>query len=302
MVRGTGARGLVVSRANGLRQLFAILVLTCVLVPVQPAAWPQAPAAAPAMTCGAMEEFLRTAKIGKKKDTDVGFTAPSRATFDDGKLQHEAGIQTIDRESTNFLTSHGVELNFVDSWKYNVAGYELAKLLELNLVPPYVERQVDRVPASVSWWVGGTMMESERQKKKLMPPDVDAWAKQIFVGNVFHELIQDTDPNNTNMLITPEWRLWLIDFTRAFRNDKRLLYPNVVKMCDRKLLAKMRELKADVLKQKLGRWLSKEQIEGILGRRDILVKFFDKEIAEKGEAKVLYDLPQMNEPCGATLQ
>ena len=37
--------------------------------------------------------------------------------------------------------------------------------------------------------------------------------------------------------------------------------------------------------------LTDGEIKGVLGRRDKIVKFFDDEVAEKGEAKVLYDRP-----------
>ena len=36
----------------------------------------------------------------------------------------------------------GTELNFVDSYKYNIAAYQLAELLGLDdMVPVYVERK-----------------------------------------------------------------------------------------------------------------------------------------------------------------
>jgi hypothetical protein len=73
-------------------------------------------------------------------------------------------------------------------------------------------------------------------------------------------------------------------------------------MCDRKLLASMRGLTEAALKQKLGRWLGRAEISGLLARRDLIVAFFDREIAEKGEAAVLYDLPRMSEPCGTGLK
>ncbi len=62
--------------------------------------------------------------------------------LDNGTLQHEALIQTVDIKKTTFEGSRGTKLNFRDAWQFNVAGYELAKMLELNLVPPYVERRV----------------------------------------------------------------------------------------------------------------------------------------------------------------
>ena len=43
------------------------------------------------------------------------------------------------------------------------------------------------------------------------------------------------------------------------------------------------------------------EIDGLLARRDKIVAFFDKEIAAKGEAAVLFDLPRSGQPCGVGL-
>jgi hypothetical protein len=256
----------------------------------------------PSLTCPAIEEFLRTAKVTRKRVTPVGVTQPLRATLDDGKLQHDGSIQVVDVEEGGVQTGRGVEANFRDTWKFNVAGYELAKLLGLNMVPPYVERKIDGQQGSLSWWIADAIMERDRDAKKLVPADVEPFVKQGLAAIVFHELIRDTDANKSNILITPDWQLWMIDFTRAFREDKTLLYPKTLKMCDRKLLANMRGLTEAALKQKLGRWLGRAEISGLLARRDLIVAFFDREIAEKGEAAVLYDLPRMSEPCGTGLR
>jgi len=39
------------------------------------------------------------------------------------------------------------------------------------------------------------------------------------------------------------------------------------------------------------RMLSDTQVEGLLARRDFIVKYFEARIAEIGESQVLYDLP-----------
>ena len=95
-------------------------------------------AAAPAATlsCTEMETYLKTAKVVSQKSTSVGVTAPSRAMLDNGTLKHEALIQTVDIRKTTFEGRRGTELNFRDAWQFNVAGYELAKMLKLNMVPP----------------------------------------------------------------------------------------------------------------------------------------------------------------------
>lgn len=82
---------------------------------------------------------------------------------------------------------------------------------------------------------------------------------------------------------------------------KDLQNPKDLVKCDRKLLANMRALNKDLLQQKLGPWLNKSEIEGILARRGLIVKFFDDEVAKKGEAAALYDLPRTSQTCGSGL-
>jgi hypothetical protein len=263
----------------------------------------QSPAPAPAsLGCSDMETFLKTAKIGRQRSIPVGVTVPSRATLDNGTLQHDASIQTIDETKTTYTTARGTEFNFRDSWQFNVAGYELAKMLELNMVPPYVERTVSGKRASVSWWVGDTMMERDRVKAKTTPPDTDMWNAQVLAGRAFHELIADTDVNMTNLLITKDWRVWLIDFSRAFRTTRTLQEPERLTAVDRKLLASMKQLTKEGVRQKIQRWVSKDQVDAVLARRDLIVRIFEEKIAANGEAKVVYDVPRTTEPCGAGLQ
>jgi hypothetical protein len=134
------------------------------------------------------------------------------------------------------------------------------------------------------------MTELDRMKKKTQSPDLPGWNQQMYVCRVFDQLIYNTDRNLGNLVITKDWKIWLIDHTRAFRRMKDLQTPQNLVQCDRKLLAKMRELSNEVLHQKLGRYLNTAEIDAILSRRDKIVKVFDDKIAQAGEAKVLFDL------------
>jgi hypothetical protein len=259
------------------------------------------PGSAESLTCAGMEEFLLNGQIGAQRGIPVGVTLPRRATLEYNGTQHDSSIQTVDVFKEKRQTTHGIEMNFRDSWKYNAAGYELAKMLELNMVPPYVERSVNGQKASLSWWVNDTMTDADRVKEKLEPPDLESWNKQMLAAEVFHQLIYDTDANRTNLLITKEWQVWMIDFTRAFRTNKNLQEPKSLVRCDRKLLAKVRSLDKDALKDKLSRWLTGFEIDGLAGRARKMAEHFDKEIAAKGEAVVLYDFPRTSQPCGAGL-
>jgi hypothetical protein len=248
-----------------------------------------------------MEQFLLKGKIGAMHDIGKGITLPKRAAIEYENEKHDAAIESVDVSKSSHETANGVELNFRDSWKYNVAGYELAKILELNMLPPYVERSSGGQQASFSWWVNDAMMESERVKKKIEPPDQDGWNKQMYAVRVFHELIYDTDPNLTNLLITKDWQLWIIDCSRAFRMMKELRNSKNLTQCDRKLLARIRGLDKNALKPKLSRWLTDREIDGLVARAAKIAAFFDREVAAKGEAAVLYDLPRTSQACGVGL-
>ena len=257
----------------------------------------------PKFTCAEMEQFLRDAKIGRQRDIPKGVTLPKRATLtsDDGRTVHDARIQTIHESKTSFTSSRGTELNFKDWWEFNVAAYELAKLLDLNMVPPYAERKVGGKSASLSWWIDDAMMEVDRIHKKLDSPDLDTWNKEMYTLRVFNQLIYNTDDNLTNVLISPDWHLWMIDFTRAFRAHKDIAQVKNLVQCDRRLLAKMKEVSRSVLKEKMSRYLTGMEIDGLLARRDKIVKFFEDEVAKKGEGAVLFDLPRVGQPCGEGL-
>ena len=264
---------------------------------------PEHPSASssPRYTCEQMEKFLQSAVIKSQKSIPKGVTAPSRATLSDGQITHDAAIETIHEAKARFEGTRGTEMNFEDKWEFDVAGYRLAKLLELNMVPPYVERKVGGHSAAMSWWVDNTIMEADRVKRKTQPPDLDSWNKEMYSLRVFDQLIYDTDDNLTNFLITPDYHLWRIDFTRAFRMQKDLKSAADLVKCDRHLLAKLRELNKPVLKKEMKGYITDTQIDGLLARRDKIVQFFDGEVARKGEGAVLYDIPRTQEACGVGL-
>jgi len=274
------------------RLISATIQLTAVALVVCVASAQQTTIPASRLTASEVEQFLRTGKIGARRPISVGLNGTEWAAMDDGKIQHRGHIATIDISKASFTSDRGTELNFKDTWKFYVAAYELAKLLDFNLVPPSVERrQGIGKDAAVTWWIDDAMMESDRKAKKLESPDPEGWNKQMYAVRVFNQLIYNVDANLTNILITKDWNIWMIDHGRAFRLMKTLENPKNLVKSDRKVLAKMRELTKPLLTEKLGRWLTGPEIDGVLARRDKIVDFFDKEIASKGADAVLFDLP-----------
>jgi len=243
------------------------------------------------LTLEEKEHFLKTAKIIRLKRLSEGITGSMRATLTDGKLTHDAHVQTIDEYKPVFTSALGTEIHFKDTYKGNIAAYRLAKLLGIaHMVPPSVYRKVQGNSAAVTWWVDNVLMtEKQRYFKKITPPDSDRWNKQIYIVRVFDNLIYNTDRNLGNLLITADWRIKMIDHTRAFRLYRKIKSPRDLVKCDRRLLEAMRRLDEETLMRELPPYLTKAEIRALLARRNLIVEYFEKKIAEEGEDAVLYD-------------
>jgi hypothetical protein len=105
---------------------------------------------------------------------------------------------------------------------------------------------------------------------------------------VFSQLVRDTDRNAVNVLIGPNWELYMIDFTRAFRLERSLDNPKVLVRCGRDLLDKLRKLTLEDMTARTKRYLRPPEIKGVMARRDKIVAHFEALIAAKGEAEVLF--------------
>jgi hypothetical protein len=238
-----------------------------------------------------IRQFLLTAKVVASAPwRGKGITHTWRLTLSDGTVTHDASFQPIDEHRTETKFSSGrSELNFVDSYKYNIAAYQLAELIGMDdMLPVYVERKWKGDSGSLSWWLPVQMDEEDRLKRKIEVPDPDAWNNQMYKIRVFDELVYDTDPNLTNVQIGNDWKVYRVDFSRAFRQDKNLQNPKNLVRCDRKLFEKLKVLDGNELQQKTKGYLNKGEVQAVMARRDRIVAYFEKLIAEKGENEVLY--------------
>jgi len=278
----------------------ALILLVALLMACAPRVTPRPSPGVPAQEEPQLSEeeirqFLLNARIVNSKGTPKGITMPSRLTLTDGKITHDAGFQTInERKNKQEFPDGRSEINFVDSYLYNIAAFELAKLLGISdMIPVTVERSYRGKKGALSWWVPTMMDEATRYTKKIQPRDVDAWNRQMYRKRIFAELVCDTDPNLTNVLISPDWHLWMIDFTRGFRLQTDLRSPANLQdiMIGRRLLENLRKLSGNELMQKTKGYLNKSEVDGVMGRRDKIVKLFDGLIAKKGEKAVVYDDP-----------
>ena len=238
------------------------------------------------------EDFLLRAKVVKTRHIKTGTTGTKQLTLSDGAVTHDAQLQTVDISKNRFTTAAGTELNFRDSYKFNIAAYRLDRLVGFNMVPVSVERQVGGKTGSVTWWVDNVqMMERDRFKKKIAPPNRADWNDNMCNARVLTELVYNTDPNLGNFLITKDWTLRLIDFTRAFRTHKDLRTQENLTRVDQRIYEGLQALDRAALERELRPFLRNAEIDGLFARRGVILAVFDEFIAKKGESLVVCKRP-----------
>ena len=157
------------------------------------------------------------------------------------------------------------------------------------MMPVTVERGWDGKRGAMTWWIDDVMMDEQvRLAERRWAPDMEALNQQYLRMLVFAELVYDTDRNKGNILYTSDWKLWMIDFSRAFRIWGELRAPR------NGLAVRSRPARADArtdprtARGAHGRLLHAGEMDAVLKRRDLLVDHFESLIEQNGEQLVLY--------------
>jgi len=213
-----------------------------------------------------IEAYLRTAPIVRTEETDRGVTRPVRAFLAPGGAIESMVWKELPPGRPN---------GYYESYKSEIAAYEIDKLLELNMVPPKVERKVDGKTGVAVMWVTGARTFSELRGVPKPPPAMaPKFNRELTRAKMFHNLIGDIDPNLGNWLIDPEWRVTLIDQSRSLTTTTRLVHE--MQQIDGPLWERMRALTADGLSRDLSQWLGPPEIRAILARRDRMQAKIDR--------------------------
>lgn len=268
--------------------LLTVLAQAAPAAPATPAATPAVltPAAplAPAITGPGrawvgkereFEEFLKSTPIVRFEEVPVGVTNPRRGFFAPGGIAGSAVFKPL---------RPGRSRGFFESYKSEIAAYELDKLLGLGMVPPTVEKRIRHEIGSAQLWVEGCQLLKSREGQQA--PDLKAWNRQVHRQRVWDNLIANIDRNQGNLLVDDHWNLVLIDHSRAFTRLSDLKYPMI--RIDRPFYERLKALTEDDIKTHL-RGLLFDSPKSLLKRRDRIVAHFEKLIAERGEASVLID-------------
>ena len=239
------------------------------------------------------ERFLREANIVSSQKLSIGVTLSLRLDLAAQSFRHHAHFQNVDEYKRMISRPRITEANFRDSYRYNIAAYRLDRMLDLNLTPVSIERVYRGRKGALTWWVDDVlMMDLDRYKKGIEPPDPQSWNHQMHHVRLFNELVYNTDPNRGNVIIDKSWGVWLVDFTRAFRAHRKPRHvENLYGMIDRRVWNNLLTLNEETLKDRMDGVLLGGEQRGVLGRRDAIVRLMGERMAREGEAAVICDQP-----------
>lgn len=225
------------------------------------------------------------------QDIPGGVTNPKKVLLEKDGVRAHAIFREVNQQSPKMkLASGQIELMFRDSYLFEPAAYQLSLLLGLDNVPPAEVRKLGRSDGSLQMWVENARERTVLRQQSAKPPDEARWNQYLHVMHVWDNLVYNTDRNDGNMLIDADWKLWMVDHTRAFRQHKNLQNPKLIIQYDRTLWEKLRTLDPDVVRQRLAPYLRPAEIDAVLARREKLVQLLEKRIQEQGENRVLFGM------------
>lgn len=157
----------------------------------------------------------------------------------------------------------GPDRGFRESYKTEIAAYELDKLLRMDMVPPTVERELQGTIGGAQLWVEKIVDASGPE-----PTAAESrahWDAQLARMVMFDNLIGNRERNKGNMLRDDGWNLILIDHSRAFGAGPELHHK--MARIDDEYWAKIEALTRGQLDAALRAWLDAGAIDAILIRR-----------------------------------
>lgn len=235
-------------------------------------------------------EFLRSARIESSVDIPMGVTNPRQVILQKDGVSMRAVLRDYDETFEQKKLGDEFFARLRDSFVFDVSAYKLARLLDLDNIPPVTFRRIGDQRVTLQAWLEGALMEADRVEQGLSPQSFQRHREQMQNMWVFDSLIGNVDRHARNFLWDEEGDLWLIDHSRSFRRNDDTRYLEKISMCGRALFERVKTLRRDELLEVLSPPLTESEVDWVLRRRDKVVDHIEELIATRGdESIVLFD-------------
>jgi hypothetical protein len=246
----------------------------------------------PFASASEVASFLSGAKlVSVDRKRLGGATKPRRVLVENGGVRARAVFRSFHREAENAHWESGWFTEYLrDSYKTEIAAYELGLLLGMDNIPPTVPWRLKREQGALQLWMEKTKTGWDvRADEEVDAPDKERWKKQVETMHLFDALVRNADRHPGNMLVDADWKLWLIDHSRTFGREKNLEHSEPVVRCGRRLFESLRRLDRALVTERLSPYIGPLEIEALFIRRDLIIDLLEGRIQEHGEEAVLFD-------------
>lgn len=229
------------------------------------------------MSDSELENFLSTAEITEIERIGTGITRPMKITLKQGERVIYAVFKTYDSNPgmQNRKGYNRRRNKDADRYVYDVAAYRLDRLLDLQMVPVAVLREIKGREGVLQYWVENSINERDRLKEKVAFGGYCRQKEQYRLRFIFDILIYNEDRNLTNILwCKDDFMMMFIDHSRAFRvaEGRPRQYRDVPLSVSDLLRKKLQGLNSENLTKALSAYLHPRQISAILKRRDLILR------------------------------
>ncbi len=141
--------------------------------------------ALPFQTDEEITEFMRTANVVNEEPIGIGINQSVKVTLEQNGVRAHAIFREVDRREDTAVIQGTRYRNFADSYLFEPAAFELAKMLDIPHVPPAVLRNMRRRRGSLQMWVEDILDEDA---DGFRPPSPIAWASQLWDMKFFDNI------------------------------------------------------------------------------------------------------------------
>ena len=242
------------------------------------------------MTRAEKEAFLKKAKIVRTKDIGAGISKPLKVYLEKDGIKLNAIYKNIDnvmkvdaRHASETAKQH------IDSYKCELAAYELDKLMDLDILPPIVVRKVNGEKGSLREWVEDILPRYGHGQNPPEGAQLGDWLHTVWM---FDYLIYNIDRGTHNIMIATDWSPVVIDNSMSFNTFQKPIRP--LYRFPRGPVAKLRTLEDKQLRKAMKKYLKSYQIKALWARIQNLIEIVDDRVATYGEDEVMYQLPRLS--------
>jgi hypothetical protein len=229
-------------------------------------------------------EFLSNAPVVDETPIGTGINRSRKVLLEKDGVQANAIFREADETERDARVGDVSYRLFRDSYLFEPAAYQLGLRIGITNIPPAVLRRMGSRDGSMQIWIEDVLDEETEGFK---PPNIAAWIRQLRDMILLDHFIYNVDRNSGNILVTPDYALVMIDHTRSFQEKNDILNPDRLILVNEDTWERFQNLSEDAIRDAVRPYLSPQEMNQLLRRHGVIIKYVQGLIEERGRAAVV---------------